>query len=119
MPYASDNDLITRIPATASASSDERALALSDAMAMIDDLRFDDRAIRAHCFLAAHYLVLGGAIADPGGGGIVTSRSAGAISVSYAAPRIPAGWDPVLSSTRYGLQFLQIASTVAIEPMVV
>ncbi len=119
MAYASDADLTTRIPATLTASAAQRALALSDAMAMIDDALFSDRAIRAHTFLAAHYLVLGGAV--PGAvadGGIVASRSAGAISVSYAIPTIPAGWDPSLASTAYGRQYLAIASTVTPGPVV-
>lgn len=116
MAYASDADLTTRIPATASASEALRALALDDAAAMIDDVQFADRAVRAHVFLAAHYLALGGSIPGVTEGGLVSSRSAGAISVSYAVPTIPAGWDPSLASTSYGRQFLQIASTVVSTP---
>lgn len=120
MAYASDADLTTRVPATvAGATLAQRTLALADAMAMIDDVLFDDRTIRAQCFLAAHYLALDpGAAMYAGDGGIVSARSAGAISVSYAVPAIPSGWDPSLASTAYGRAFLSIASTVCPGPVV-
>lgn len=120
MAYASDADLTTRIPATsAGATLAQRALALADAMAMIDDTLFDDRTIRAQCFLAAHYLALDpGTSMFVGEGGVVASRSAGAIAVSYAVPAIPAGWDPSLASTSYGRAFLSIAATVCAVPVV-
>lgn len=120
MAYASDADLTTRIPATiAGATAAQRALALADAMAMIDDTLFGDRTIRAQTFLAAHYLALDPGSAMFGGeGGIVASRAAGAISVSYAVPTIPAGWDPSLASTAYGRAFLSIAASVCPGPVV-
>lgn len=120
MAYASDADLTTRVPATlAGATLAQRTLALADAAEMIDDELFAGRTIRAQTFLAAHYLAL-----DPstsmysGDGGIVASRSAGAISVSYAIPTIPAGWDPSLATTAYGRAFLSIAATVCPGPVV-
>lgn len=117
MAWASDTDLTVRIPATTAATADQRALALADAAEMIDDTLFGDRTVRAHVFLAAHYLTLGGAI--PGGeGGVVASRAAGSISVSYAVPTIPVGWDPSLAATSYGRQFLSIAATVCPGPVV-
>jgi hypothetical protein len=114
MAYASDADLTARVPSTATgATAAQRALALSDAEAMISDELFADRTIRAQCFLAAHYLALNPATTvGSGEGGIVASRAAGAISVSYAVPTIPAGWDPSLASTSFGRAFLSIASTV-------
>lgn len=120
MPYASDADLTTRVPATiAGATTAQRALALADAMAMIDDDLFDERTIRAQCFLAAHYLATDpGTAMYVGEGGIVAARSAGAIAVSYAVPAIPAGWDPSLASTSYGRAFLSIAATVCATPVV-
>lgn len=120
MAYASDADLTARIPATEAVDVAVRALALADAAEMIDDTMFAGRTVRAQCFLAAHYLALNPDSGMPSGGegGIVSARSAGAISVSYAVPTIPAGWDPSLASTSYGRQFLQIASTVASAPVV-
>jgi hypothetical protein len=120
MAYASDADLTTRVPATvAGATLAQRTLALADAMAMIDDDLYADRTIRAQCFLAAHYLMLdpGTAMYSPEAG-IVASRSAGAIAVSYAVPTIPAGWDPSLAATAYGRAFLSIAATVCPGPVV-
>lgn len=120
MAYASDADLTTRVPATlAGATLAQRTLALADAAAMIDDELFGDRTIRAQTFLAAHYLSLDpGSAMYVGEGGVVSSRSAGAISVSYAVPTIPAGWDPSLASTAYGRAYLQIAGTVCPGPVI-
>jgi hypothetical protein len=113
MPYASDSDLTTRIPATLTASSTQRGLALADAEALIDDVVFGDITVRAQCLLAAHFLALDPSSGMVGGeGGIVSSRSAGEIAVSYAVPTIPEGWDPSFASTTYGRQFLGIASRV-------
>lgn len=110
MAYAVDADLTTRIPATATATLAQRTLALADAQVLIDDQQYGARTLRLHCLLAAHYLVLAGAIVG-GEGGIVSARSAGGISVSYAVT-VPEGWDPSLTSTLYGRQFLQLAATM-------
>lgn len=116
MAYATENDLITRYPATASATSAQRALALADAEAMIDDVQFGDRAVRAHAALSAHYLIVGG-FATGGEGGLVSSRAAGAISVSYAVPDL-GGLDPLLASTAPGRHYLQIVATLCSHPEV-
>jgi len=116
MAYASDTDLTTRVPATLAASSALRLVALSDAEAMIDDEQFGLRAVRAHCMLAAHYLTIDGTIAG-GEGGLVTQRSAGEISVSYAVT-VPGGYDPLLGTTRYGRAFLEILASLVSMPEV-
>ena len=119
MAYASDADLTTRVSATiAGATLAQRTLALADAMEMIDDDLYAGRTIRAQCFLAAHYLLLdpGTAMYSPEAG-LVTSRRAGAIAVSYGIT-IPPGWDPRLASTAYGREFLSIAATVCPGPVV-
>lgn len=120
MAYASDADLTTRIPATiAGATLAQRSLALADAAEMIDDELYAGRTIRAQCYLAAHYLTLdAGTAMYVGEGGVVSSRSAGAIAVSYAVPAVPPGWDPRLASTAYGREFLSIAATVCALPVV-
>lgn len=117
MPYATDSDLTTRIPATLAASTDLRALALADAEEMIDLDEYGGRAVRAHAYLAAHYLAV-----NPdsgmfeGEGGLVTSMSAGEISASFAAPPIPEGVDPLLLTTSYGRQFVAIRNTLVSHP---
>lgn len=120
MAYASDADLTTRIPVTLTGATEaQRAAALADAAEMIDDVLFAGRSIRAQVFLAAHYLALDPGTSMGGGeGGVVSSRSAGAISVSYAVPPIPPGWSPGLASTAYGRAFLEIAGSVCPGPVV-
>ncbi len=112
MPYASDSDLTSRIQAAASATADQRAIALDDAEEHIDLESYGGKAVRAHVLLAAHYLALGGFI--PGGEtGLVTSHSMGAIAASYATT---APDDPLLATTIYGRQFLQIRNSLVSRP---
>lgn len=108
MAYASDSEFLARIPAVSVATSDQRAFALSDAAALIDDVVFGDITARAHTLLAAHFLALAGVISG-GAAGQVSGRSAGEISVSYA---VTAYSDPTYASTTYGRQFLEIAARV-------
>lgn len=116
MAYATDADLTTRVPASSAVTLGLRTVALSDAEAMIDDLQFGDRAVRAHCMLAAHYLaLLPGSGMTTGESGIVASQSAGEISVSYATA-LAIGADPLLANTLYGRMYLQILSTLVSVP---
>lgn len=116
MPYASDSDLTTRIPATSAATEAQRLLALEDAEALIDLDAFGARTVRAHALLAAHFLTLSGAIAG-GESGLLASHAMGAISASYATTA-PTGVDALLATTIYGRQYLQIANTVIGEPAI-
>ncbi len=117
MPYATDSDLTTRIPATLTATLDQRTLALADAAEQIDLDSYLGKAVRAHAFLAAHYLAISGAIAGGGESGLVQSHAMGAISASYAVTALSAE-DSLLGTTIYGRQFLQIRSTLSSWPEV-
>jgi hypothetical protein len=109
MPYATDADLLLRVPAAASATSDQRAVALLDSREYIDDEAFGGKTVRAHCMLAAHFLAASTLI--PGDeAGVVSSRSAGEISVGYAVTAPASSED--FSSTGWGRKFLQIRATV-------
>lgn len=117
MPYATDAEFVLRVPAVSAVGLGQRALALEDAAALIDPEQWGLRTARAQCLLAAHFL----AVAVPpliagADGGLVDSRSAGEISVGYAVPTIPEGWDPVYMTTAYGRQFLTIANTIVSFP---
>lgn len=112
--YASDDDLTTRIPATSAVAEATRLAALEDAKAEISIDLFGDMALRAHVLLTAHYLQLSGAIAG-GVGGVVLSRSAGEISVSYASP--PAVAVGLHSETSYGRQFDVLLAKVPYAPI--
>jgi hypothetical protein len=115
VPYATDSDLTTRIPATSAATEAQRAFALDDAEEQIDLESYAGRAVRAHVFLAAHYLALSGAIPGGGESGLVRSHAMGAISASYAVTALSAS-DSLLGTTIYGRQFLQIRASVSSWP---
>lgn len=116
MAYATDADLILRVPAAVAVASGLRTIALSDAAAMIDDEQFGDRAVRAHCLLAAHYLALmPNSGMTTGEGGLAASKSAGEISVSYAVPQL-GDTDPMLATTLYGRQYAQILASLVSVP---
>ena len=112
MAYATDADLQTRVPATVPLTALQRATALDDAAALIDDQQYGLRTVRAQCMLAAHYLQIAGLIAG-GEGGLATSKRAGEIAVTYAVAAMD---DPLLGTTIYGRQFLQIRSTLVSYP---
>lgn len=116
MSYASDADLLARVPAASAVASGTRAVALSDAEAMIDDVQFGDRTVRAQCMLAAHYLaLLPGSGMTTGESGVATSKSAGEISASYAVNAAAAG-DPFLATTVYGRMYLEILNSIVSFP---
>lgn len=118
--YATDADLVLRIPATSAASSAQRLAALEDAAAMVRLDAFGDRSLRAHALYAAHLLATEyEAIPNPGGGGLVSSRSAGEISVSYATTGPSNSADAQLATSRYGRDFIMIRDGVASEPLAV
>lgn len=114
MAYATDADLVARISATSTVPAATRALALADAEEQIDDRVFGGMTVLAHVLLAAHLLQENGDV--PGGsGGIVTARSAGEISVSYAAPAEAAVG--LHATTAYGRRFDAIAAKAGHTPL--
>lgn len=115
MAYASDSDLLARVPAAAEIAGATRAAALSDAEALIDDEVFGAKAISAHVYRAAHLLAhwtdkLGGT------SGPVTSRKGGEGAVTYAVPVTVAG-EGNLYSTKWGRLFLELQSGVPGVPV--
>jgi hypothetical protein len=117
MSYATDSDLTARIPGVSAVSSTLRQIALDDAEAMIDDSLFGDRTVRAHCYLAAHYLAaIPGSGFTAGNAGAVTAMSAGEISASYASPTLAT--EGHHSSTTWGRLFDEIAASVLHSPEV-
>lgn len=116
MAYATDSDLTSRVAAASAVDVDARTLALADAKIMISDheLAFAAKSVRAHVMLAAHYLQLGGFIAG-GEAGSVASLSMGSVSASFATAAAAMG-DPLLATTPYGRQFLQISNAIVAFP---
>jgi hypothetical protein len=118
--YATDAELLLRIPATATASADQRAAALEDAAAAVGLASFVDQSLRAHALYAAHLLATEyAAIPNPGGGGLVSSRSAGEISVSYAVAAPSSAADALLMTSSYGRAFLMIRDSISSPAMAV
>ncbi len=122
MAYATDADLLGRIPSAATVptglTSDQwiaaRGFALADAMVMIDDERFDQTTTYAHVMYAAHLLACRFPLSALGGeAGPVTSMSAGEISASYA---IAAPSEDKLSTTRYGREYDRVAAAITAFP---
>lgn len=110
--YATDSDLTTRVPASTAATPAQRTVALDDAEEHIDLDSYEGKAVRAHVMLAAHYLTLAGIISG-GESGLLSSHSMGSIAASYA---VSAPDDPLLATTIYGRQFLQIRDSLASRP---
>lgn len=108
MALATDADLLTYVAAAAAVSTALRALALEDAAEHVDSDLYGVKGRRAHAMLTAHFLAT-----TPGSGmtgsATVASRSAGAISVSYAVPAVS---DEDLSRTEYGKAFMAIRASV-------
>jgi hypothetical protein len=108
--YATDADLLLRIPAASAVAVALRTVALADAETLIDDRSYADRAVPAHVYLAAHLLALQPDSALGGEGGAVTSIKAGEIQTSFSAPSFDVG--ETLSLTKYGRAYIMIRDTV-------
>jgi hypothetical protein len=118
MPYCTDTRLLVRHAAASAVDAALREIALDDAAGEIDAAAFEPMTEQAHAWLAMHKLASNPDSGLPGAGAEsapVTSRSAGEISVSYAAPA-SAVVEGLNSSTRYGREFDRIAAKV-IHPL--
>ena len=103
MTYATDADLTDRFADASLASVGARALALTDAMAEIDDRVYGATTVRAHSLLAMHYLGASGLLGAGASAGMVTSRKAGDIATTYAVGA-SSGSGPH-ASTQWGREF--------------
>lgn len=115
--YATDSDLINLVPGASGMSAAQREFALDSAESEIDDRVFGLKTLRAHVLLAAHYLALVPSSTVTGAGAVVASRGAGEVSVSYAVGA--KNNDGPHSSTSWGRQFDELASTIASFPVFV
>lgn len=113
MPYASDADLTSRVPEVLAIGASDRAIALSDAEAWIDDVVFDNLALQAHVYLAAHLLASRFPALLPGAdAAAIASMSAGEISASYAVST-PTPDESDTSTSRWGRMFRAVAKRVS------
>ncbi len=106
MAYATDADLLLRVPSSAAVSAPLRAVALADAALLIDDSLFGDTTVPAHVYLAAHLLASTPGSGMPTGSGPVTSARAGEIAATFAGPT---GSIDDLDSTEWGRLFNRFA----------
>lgn len=98
MAYATDADLLARVPPAADVDPAQRAIALEDAAFLVtDDF---DAIVPAHVYLAAHLLAVRLPDWEGGGGesGPVTSARAGEIAATFASMAAESDLD----STRWG-----------------
>lgn len=105
--YADDAFLISRVPAASAVDSAARLAALEDAEPMIDLAVYRARAELAHAYYAAHLLALRYPSLLGGESGVVTSKSAGEVSVGYAAP-VLTGDETDVARTYYGRQYAEL-----------
>jgi hypothetical protein len=115
MPYATDSDLTTRIPATAAVSSALRAIALDDAKAWLSERAHGTKLLQSHVLVAAHMLALQELI-DPGSPGTVSSQNASEITTSWAVTAPPMS-DVWLAGTKYGRQYAAIRRMIPHGPI--
>lgn len=116
MAYATDADLILRIPGASSVDPAVRSAALSDAQNRIDDAMLLDRSVEGHCYVAAHIIAV--RTGDLGGESpAVTSKKAAEISITYAAGAAASVED--LSRTKWGREYMTLLQTVAVYPVAI
>ena len=101
MAYATDADLLVRVPSAAAVDPTLRAVTLADAALLIDDSLFGDTAVPAHVYLTAHLLASTPGSGMPSSSGPVTSARAGEIAATFS---VAAARDD-LDSTEWGRLF--------------
>jgi hypothetical protein len=118
--YATDADLLARVPAASAIDAAIRAVALEDAQPMISLSVYGAHATRAHTYYAAHLLsVMYPSTFGGGEGGPITGKSAGEISVSMADVSVAPTTEAAPSSTYWGRRFLEIQRIVSASVRVV
>jgi hypothetical protein len=104
MPYATDSDLLARVPSAASVDPAQRAVALDDAALLLDETEIGDTLVPAHAYLAAHLLASTPGSGMPSSSGPVSSLRAGEIAATFAVA-MPVAGD--LSTSEWGRLFLR------------
>lgn len=99
MAYATDADLLLRVPSAADVDPALRAVVLADVALILDDGLIGDTIVPAHVYLAAHMLAWTPGSGMPPSAGPVTAVRAGEISASFAGPT---GSVTALDSTEWG-----------------
>lgn len=77
------------------------------------------KAFDGHLNLAAHFGSKAKSATSASPSGAVTSRSIGALSISYGTAAAPAASDGDLSSTSYGQLYLMLKRTLLVPPMAI
>lgn len=117
MAYATDSDLLARVPIAAGVAAVARGVALSDAEALIDDEIFGNKAVSAHVYRAAHLLACWYPTEmGESGSGPVTMRKGGEGQVSYAAPQFTPE-EGNLMSTKWGRLFTELQKGIVGVPV--
>lgn len=110
-----------RYPEFISVGDTRVGLALDDAaLLMAPDVWLDKYALGLR-LLAAHNLIVMGAVSgiEADSAFPVTSESVGSVSRSYAVPTSFEGVDAQFASTKYGREFVRVRSTLLALPMVI
>lgn len=116
MPYATDSDVLARVPTLSSVDVTIRELALLDARDRISDLAFGQRTLQAHVYLTAHLLTLWDSTVEGGEAHPVSSLKAGEIAAAYAVVAVgPESY----ARTKWGREYLAILKAVHNRPVAV
>ncbi len=116
MPYATDSDLLARVPELSSVAVATRELALGDAKDRISDVAFGQRTLQAHVYLTAHILTIWDNTLAGGEMPPVSALSAAEASTSWAVAAV----DPEsIARTKWGRFYLEIARAVHNRPVAV
>lgn len=117
MPFATDSDLLTVFPSLSTTSPALRALMLEQARCQFNECVWGCSLFLGHIYLTAHMLTMAnGGASTGGGGGQVTSKSMGPVSIGYAAPTSSTS-DGAFGETAAGRQYVALRNALGPVPM--
>ena len=122
MPVPTSADLKARYPEFQQADESQVGLVISDAALEVDQTAWGKFYQAGVLALAAHLLSIETRRGGTGAGastGPVTSKKAGEIQISYAAPPVNSLDEAVLASTAYGQRYLHLRRLIAIPIRVI
>lgn len=117
MPFATDADLLLVYPALSTTDPALRAMVLTAAQCQFNECLWGCSLLMGHVYLTAHMLTMAtGGASTGGGGGQVTGKSMGPVSISYAAPSSSSDAG-AYGETAAGRQYLALRDSLGPVPV--